>query len=154
MHVYEAAGTPGDVDWDALEADRFRGPEDILRWADRVLGETEAPWVWHLDAAGGLGCWFEGFAGSSLRGWARDPSDLWRSWLDGEEAGGCCNRWVIVDRGSAVDEVLDVDAFLRLQDELRPTIDLVDAVVFDGRRRWWSIRELATGVRDWGVRVA
>jgi hypothetical protein len=114
--------------------------------------------VWHLDEHGAMRSYYKAFTVDSIRRWADDPRDLFitRS-SDGSDLDAT-ERWLIVESRQAwrcnrplVDE-RDAEAFLRLRATLAPDgIELLDAVVFDDERHWWSMHELTSGTTRWNV---
>lgn len=138
---------------------RFQDALDVARLAEHaplLTGSANCE-SWHLDRDGRFVCGTNGTALDSLRGWAHDPERLVHTFLRFREQGTCTPDWVIIDErqpggpgdGPAPSEA-DVEHFVRLRRQLEVAgIRLMDAVIFDGGSRWWSICELLTGSTNW-----
>ena len=155
MHTY----TPGDGSSTVagFNSRRFTCADDVVELAmlDPRIGCAPWPEIWHLDEEGAMTCCLRGCTCDSLVGWARDPSPLRDLREEGLDLGRCGSDWVIVEsrpRGGGAPRVsqLDVEAFMLLRTELHDVgVRLVDALVFDDRGHWWSLRELADGTTTW-----
>ena len=151
----------------------FHDARDVVAFAEAGGVDTGVTSCesWHLDPDGRFVCGTRGTSADSLERWAADPERLVRAYLDSRVVGSCTPRWVVVDCRPHVDVVgpdgsglrpvvpvviteADPERFLRLQRQLDVIgITLLDAVVFDGRGRWWSLRELVTGSIRWPQRA-
>jgi hypothetical protein len=158
MHTYALRAIPGDPVPD-ITTFRFRDALDVVAYAerDRTIGWATWPDVWHLDDEGRFHCYFKGSSLDSLERWAHDPTPLLTSRACGVSSrDGCRDRWVVVDSKPSwlhdqptVSEAT-VAAFLVVRDHLRPVgVTLLDAVIFDDVRHWWSINEVITGATAW-----
>jgi hypothetical protein len=146
---------PGEVD---IADFTFHGARDVVAFAERggvCIGRPRCA-SWHLDDTGRFVCGTRGFFDDTLAGWVANPSRLLAAASDGVAGQPCGTRWVVIDErtaarsGDVIDEG-DVRHFLELRCALaRVGVDLLDAVVFDDRGRWWSICELLTGSTRWG----
>jgi hypothetical protein len=159
MHTYEALWSDDTIDdLPSITEFRFRCALDVVSWAqlDRTIGWKTWPEVWHLDDGGVFQCYQKGSSLESLTGWADDPQNLFRSRWEGLALGGCASRWLIIESRPlcmysppTVTEA-DVAAFESVRRSLASLdVDLVDAMVFDDARHWWSINELLTGSTTW-----
>lgn len=159
MHTYELRATPDDPLLE-ITTYRFRDALNVVAYAerDRLIGWATWPDVWHLDDEGRFGCYYKGSSLDSLERWAVDPMPLLRSRACGVSSSeGCRDRWVVVDSkprwlwDQPIVSEATVAAFLMVRDGLKPVgVTLLDAVVFDDQRHWWSIHELMTGTTAWG----
>jgi len=136
----------------------FNDALDVVAYAevDLCIGWNTWPEVWHLDETGVLACAYKASSCESLVGWAQDPWQLERSRREGlASAGGCADRWLIVDSRptwlSEPPNEADARAFIELRAHLQDSIavELVDAVVFDDDGHWWSMHELTSGTTEW-----
>lgn len=159
MHTYELAGpTDGMPTSPSIETFRFHCAEDVVRFArhNPSIGATTWPETWHLGEDGQLCCYQKGSSIDSIHSLAEDPAALLEVRAAGSREGACTDRWVLVDSrprwfsdAGTVDEA-DAAAFLTLRASLgRGGIELLDAVVFDDQRHWWSLHELTTGSTAW-----
>lgn len=138
---------------DALDVARFAERSTLLR--GRANCES-----WHLDRNGRFACGTNGTALDSLREWATSPERLVRTFIDFREQGTCTPDWVVIDERitrypghDPAPSEADVEDFLRLRNQLDVVgIRLLDAVIFDGGTRWWSMCELLTGTTTWSDR--
>lgn len=137
----------------------LRSAEDVVwvaaRWPS--FGRLTFPEILHLDERGANECGWLASSLCSLVRWATDPGDL-ETALEQARLDGCTHdRWLVVDsRPSAFADLrppvteADAKAFIELRTWLGGRhIDLVDAVVFNDRLRWWSMRELTMGTTRW-----
>ena len=142
----------------------FASGLDVARSAaagDVLVGQRRCE-SWHLDRDGRFVCGTRGTVLDSLANWANDPRRLVDAFLNGRSAGACSPTWVVVDERLAQSfedahppGELDVEHFMRLRRQLDVAgITLVDAVIFDDQRHWWSINELLTGQMQWATRKA
>ena len=114
-----------------------------------------------LGRDGRFVCGTNGTALDSLRAWACDPERLVQSFLEFRRQGTCTPDWVVVDERPArypgndpAPSEADVEHFMRLRYQLDVVgLRLLDAVIFDGERRWWSMCELLTGTTRWNDRA-
>jgi hypothetical protein len=160
MHTYELRATPRDPVPD-ITTYRFRDARDVVAYAERalVIGRRTWPEVWHLDEVGQFSCYYEGSSLDSLEQWAVDSTPLVRCRAAGvRSSDGCADGWVVVDskpswlRGEPIVTEATVAAFLTVRDRLELLgVTLLDAVIFDDLRHWWSIHELITGTTAWLV---
>ena len=158
MHTYEQRVTPLDPPPD-ITTYRFRDARDVVTYAERdvLIGWATWPDVWHLDDAGRFCCYYKGSSLDSLERWAVDSTPLVRSRACGvSSSDGCADGWVVVDskpsglRGEPAVTEATVAAFLLVRDRLELLgVTLLDAVIFDDLRHWWSIHELITGTTAW-----
>lgn len=159
MHTYPQRCTVDDpLEYPVHESDTFTCAEDVVAKASvwPLLGRATYPEVWHLDSDGHYVCGWSASSLCTLVRWAEEPEWL-QTHLTHARDDGCEHvRWVIVDSRPTelpsrqpVNEA-DARAFVTLQRNLAEFgIDLLDAVVFDDRQRWWSLRELCRGSTDW-----
>jgi hypothetical protein len=155
MHTY----IPGDgtAAVASLTTRRFTCAEDVVELAmlDPRMGRGTWPEIWHLDHNGALTCCLRGCTCDSLVGWAHDPAALRELREEAAELEHCGTDWLIVESrpGEGTDpriSQVDVGAFVLLRSELHDVgVRLVDALVFDDRGHWWSMRELADGTTKW-----
>ncbi len=161
MHTYPQLWSDGArPEFPITSDDVFTCAEDVVAKAALwpLMGRATFPEVWHLDPDGHYECGWQASSLDTLVGWAEEPewlqTHLWHS-----RADGCRHdRWVIVDSRPTelptrerVGE-LDAWAFGRLRHDLaRSGINLVDAVVFDDRQHWWSMRELTMRTTSWSL---
>ena len=161
MHTYQRVAADDHRTFPDIETYRFTSALDVVARAsvDRTIGWMTWPEVWHLDERGALTCYYKASSLCSLKRWAEDPSNLYRSRDAGLAAGGCGADWLIVDSrpqwrnagGVVVDEA-DAEAFTVVRKSLALVgVRLVDAVVFDDDGHWWSMRELTTGETSWSI---
>lgn len=139
----------------------YRDARDVVRFAERspMLSGVANCESWHLGREGAFTCGTNGTALDSLRHWASNPERLVQSFLEFRTRGTCTPRWVIVDERSGcypaddpAPSEADIEHFMRLRYQLEVVgITLMDAVIFDGDERWWSICELLTGTTEWGA---
>ncbi len=140
----------------------FHGAGDVARFAELaplLTGEANCE-SWHLDRAGHFTCGTNGTARDSLRDWAMAPERLVRTFLEFREQGTCTPDWVVVDErpprwpgDDPAPSEADVEHFMRLRHQLEVVgLRLMDAVIFDGGSRWWSMCELLTGTTVWNDR--
>jgi hypothetical protein len=139
----------------------YRDAHDVVQFAERspMLSGAANCESWHLGRDGAFTCGTNGTALDSLRQWASNPERLVQSFLEFRTRGTCTPRWVIVDERSAAypgdnpaPSEADIEHFMRLRYQLEVVgITLLDAVIFDGAERWWSICELLTGSCEWGA---
>lgn len=157
MHTYERSEAAADGKLPDLETYRFNDALDVVAWAsvDHTIGWATWPEVWHLDGDGRFQCYFKASSGDSIRRWANDPSSLFRSRAEGRRTRGCANRWLIVEsrprwlHDDTINEE-DARAFLATRSHLAGIgVHLVDAVIFDDARHWWSLHEVTTGDTAW-----
>jgi len=115
---------------------------------------------WHLARDGQFTCGTRATCSDSLADWAAQPNRLIEAFLDGRAEGSCSPIWVVIDeRPLGLTDPCeppgehDAEQYLRLQRQLEVAgITLVDAVVFDDQRHWWSMCELLTGTTAWSAR--
>jgi len=160
MHTYELRATPLDPLPD-ITTYRFHDALDVVAYAarDLVIGSKTWPEVWHLDDEGRFCCYCKGSSLDSLERWAVDSTPLVRSRACGvSSSDGCADGWVVVDskpswlRGEPIVTEATVAAFLMVRDRLALLgVTLLDAVIFDDLRHWWSIHELITGTTAWPI---
>ena len=155
MYIYERRWTD-DSPVPDLETYRFADALDVVALAevDRLIGWKTWPEVWHLDHEGAIQCLFRASTLSSLQRWANDAMDLRRSRMEGLRAGGCPDRWLVVDsRPAGIRNPVDgsdAEAFLTVRKHLRSMgLTLVDAVIFDDQCHWWSMHEETSGTTRW-----
>jgi hypothetical protein len=160
VHTYQHRPVAeGSLSMPRIADYRFTSAHDVVAYAsaDRTIGWASWPAVWHLDDGGALTCYEKASSLCSLKRWAEDPRDLYRSRQAGLEAGGCGADWLVVDSrprwhcedGVIVDEG-DAEAFVVVRKALDLIgVRLVDAVVFDDDCHWWSMRELTLGETSW-----
>jgi len=148
-------------DWSPeIDGFNFRDALDVAAWAenDRLIGWKTWPEVWHLDDHALVHCYYKASSCSSLKAWAADPADLFRSREEGlQSPDGCTDRWFVVDsrpaEHAARPDEGDVEAFVLVRRALEPIgVLLLDAVVFDDDGHWWSMHELTTGSTRWPER--
>ena len=159
MHTYAALWPEDEVgELPELEQFRFNSADDVVAWAqrDRTIGWMTWPEVWHLDDEGAFRCYYKAFSRDSIRRWAEDPTDLHRSRQQCLAEGECAGRWLIVESrptwhvGEPTVDERDAEAFGSLRRELASIgVTLVDAVIFDDARHWWSMHELTSGAATW-----
>src|SRR4051812_40811898 len=155
MHCYDKPQPDGST-LPSLDGVVFKGPIDVVRWAERdpTIGWSTWPVAWHLDPHGTPRGFTIGSSCDSIRTWALDARPLRRSRLECD----CPDRWLIVEsrprwrnNGSTVDE-RDALAYFNLRDEaVRFGVQIVDAMIFDDDGHWWSMHELTTGSTVWAV---
>src|ERR1700730_313157 len=159
MHDYAALWPPDGIgELPRVEDYRFRSALDVVAWAqrDRTIGWKTWPEVWHVDPDGEFQCYHKGSSLDGLERWAEEPEDLCRVRYQGEAGPGCPSRWSIVDSRPAwlyhepIVSERDAEAFVTIRNALAADgIELLDAVVFDDARHWWSMNELLTGTTTW-----
>ena len=153
---------PGRVEpFPDIHDHRFHDALDVVAYAEVggiVSGERRCS-SWHLDRDGRFACGTRATLCDSLAEWADDPERLVRAFIAARRDGGCASRWVIIDERGPVDGPCslpgeeDAEQFLRLRRQLEVVgIRLLDAVIFDGANRWWSMSELLTGSTRWEAR--
>ncbi len=140
----------------------FLCADDVVRFAEMggVLTGQQRTESWHLDRHGHFTCGTRPTMMDSLADWAANPRRLIEAFIAGRPGRTCSPVWVIVDERPTVNwggceppGEADVEQFLRLQRQLEVAgIRLVDAVIFDDRRHWWSMCELLTGSTTWSMR--
>lgn len=140
----------------------FGDANDVARFAERAPLLTGAANCesWHLDRGGRFACGTNGTALDSLREWAHDPERLVHTFIEFRTRGTCTPDWVIVDErpprwpgDDPAPSEADIEHFMRLRYQLEVAgIRLMDAVIFDGTTRWWSMCELLTGTTTWNDR--
>src|SRR3954452_7586713 len=94
MHCYDKP-EPDGSSVPSLDGVVFKGPIDVVRWAERdpTIGWSTSPAGWQLDAGGAPRCFTIGSSCDSIRRWSLDSSLLRRS-----RAGcPCPDRWLIVE---------------------------------------------------------
>ncbi len=73
----------------------------------------------------------------------------------GPDDPNLCDRSAAAGEDARPPGERDVEQFIRLRRQLDVDgITLVDAVIFDDQRHWWSINELLTGQMKWATRKA
>lgn len=137
----------------------FHDARDVARFAERAPLLTGAPNCasWHLGRDGRFSCGTNGTALDSMREWAVEPERLVQTFLEFRKQGTCTPDWIVVDERPPGDAPepgeADVEHFMRLRYQLEVAgIRLMDAVIFDGGDRWWSMCELLTGTTTWNDR--
>lgn len=161
MHTYPQLWSAEEPpDFPITSEDVFRCAEDVVAKASLwpLMGRSTCPEVWHLDPDGHYECGWRASSMCTLVRWAEEPEWL-QTHLFHSRADGCRHdRWVIVDSRPTElpfrERVGEQDAwaFDRLRRDLAHSgIDLVDAVIFDDRQHWWSMRELTTRTTTWSL---
>lgn len=162
MHTYEALWDADVVDVPDLDDYRFNDALDVVAYAqhERCIGWRTWPEVWHLDASGKFQCYFAASTLSSLDDWATYPYDLLASRYHGlRSSEGCADRWLVIDsrpkwmmdgdlKSSVCED--DVRAFCEVRQSMADIgVHLVDVMVFDDQRHWWSLHELTSRTTTW-----
>ena len=145
--------------WDGravpLSEARLLGPRDIVDRAahEPILGGVTWPESWHLDRSGAFQCGHRGSTLESARTWADDPRSLLRTRREGlSSPEGCPPDWLIIDSrpramwgGEPIGEA-DARAYLLIRSALAAVgVRLLDLMIFDDDRNWWSIGQLLSG---------
>ena len=127
--------------------------DDVAQFAleGGILTGQRRTHSWHLARDGRFACGTRATCSNSLADWAAQPNRLIEAFLDGRPEQSCSPIWVVIDeRPSGLPDPCelpvehDVEQYLQRQLEVAG-ITLVDAVVFDDQRYWWSMCELLTG---------
>ena len=112
------------------------------------------PQLWHLDDDGMFCCESAGSSLDSVRTFAARPDEL-LACRETDLGCLCPDRWVMIEsrhewhRWCRVGKG-DVDSFVTLRRTLAGNgITLLDVVVFDQDRHWWSLHELTSGSTTW-----
>lgn len=159
MNSYDHLVPEGTLpDLPSIGSLHFHEAGDVVAVAqvDRSMGWMTWPEVWHLDHEGRVQCYSKGSSLESIRSWADDSSPLRRARLEGLRDDGCADRWVIVESRPSwrheqptVDES-DAEAFGRLRRSMSSFgVSLLDVVIFDDQRHWWSLHQLTSGTDRW-----
>lgn len=110
--------------------------------------------IWHLDHDGMFACCSKGSSLDSVRTYAERPGALLRC-RETDLGYECPDRWVILEPRHPGDDCYEVTegdaaAFVTLRRLLGELgVSLLDVVVFDQERHWWSMHELTTGTTIW-----
>ena len=137
----------------------FSSAHDVARYAvdGGILSGDRRTHSWHLDRTGEFTCGTRATVCDSLESWSAHPKRLIDAFLTARPALTCSPHWVVIDERptSGFDACSppgehDAEQFLRLRRQLEVAgITLMDAVIFDDQRQWWSMCELLTGSAEW-----
>jgi hypothetical protein len=158
MHMFHPRWPEDLSGWPLPDFDdfRFKSADDVVSFAELEPASTWRTWpeLWHLDRDGKFTCSSKGSSFNSVRTYAERPGYLLecRQTYLGYD---CPDRWVMIESRHPIDDAYevtegDVAAFVTLRrrmDELGVT--LLDVVVFDQDRHWWSLHELTAGTTTW-----
>ena len=133
---------------DALDVVRYSELEPLTTW-------YTYPHAWHLDDGGVWRCCSKGSSFDSVRRYADEP-EIMLHCRETPVKPPCPNNWVMLEprRPYREDEYQvseeDARAFIILRGRLAVYgISLLDVVVFDQDKHWWSLHEVTSGTTAW-----